>query len=131
MTSNALARKLHVPPAGSIVVIGAPEGYIESLGAEAPEVEAHAGGGAAFVQVFAHDTVELERRLPSALAALAPGGVLWMTYPKQSSGLPTDLTRDRGWEALRAHGWRPVSQVAIDGVWSALRFRPVASTALG
>jgi hypothetical protein len=109
------------------VVIGAPEGYLEALDDTTADVEAHSSPpGAAFVQVFAHDSAELERRLPAALAALAPGGALWMTYPKQTSGLSTDLTRDRGWGFLRDRGWRPVSQVAIDDVWSALRFRPVA-----
>ena len=40
--------------------------------------------------------------------------------------LGTDLHRDSLWEALKPTGWRPVTQVAIDDVWSALRFRPEA-----
>src|SRR5437588_13028838 len=95
MTPSALARKLHVPTSGGVVVIGAPEGYLEALDDPTADVEAHSRpGGAAFVQVFVHDSGELERRLPAALAALAQGGTLWMTYPKQTSGLATDLTRD-------------------------------------
>jgi hypothetical protein len=37
----------------------------------------------------------------------------------------SDLSREEVWAAMEATGWRPVSQIAIDETWSALRFRPV------
>ena len=37
-----------------------------------------------------------------------------------------DITRDRGWDSFAKEGWRPVSLIAIDDTWSALRFRPLA-----
>ena len=46
--------------------------------------------------------------------------------PKRSAKVATDLTRDHGWEAFAKAGWRPVTQVSVDDVWSALRFRPLA-----
>jgi hypothetical protein len=54
---------------------------------------------------------------------------LWVAYPKGGSGVATDLNRDHGWEPLHALGLRPVAQVAVDAVWSALRFRPTAAVA--
>jgi hypothetical protein len=51
---------------------------------------------------------------------------LWVAYPKGDSGRDTDLSRDRGWEKLRALGLAAVAQVAVDATWSALRFRPRA-----
>jgi hypothetical protein len=57
------------------------------------------------------------------LPLYAPGGHLWLLYPKKSGGIPTDITRDRGWEPLHDAGFLPVAQVAIDADWSALRFR--------
>jgi hypothetical protein len=56
-------------------------------------------------------------------AAAEPAGLAWAAYPKKSSGIETDITRDRGWEALYDAGLRPVRQIAIDDAWSALRFR--------
>jgi hypothetical protein len=50
----------------------------------------------------------------------------WASYPKRSAKVATDLTRDHGWEAFATADWRPVTQVSIDDVWSALRFRPLA-----
>ena len=59
------------------------------------------------------------------MGALKLGGLLWFSYPKKSSKVETDITRDVGWDALGSTGLRPVTQVAIDDTWSALRFRPV------
>jgi hypothetical protein len=50
--------------------------------------------------------------------------LLWVAYPKGSSGVKTDVNRDRLWQALEPTGWRPVRQVALDETWSAMRFRP-------
>ncbi len=49
--------------------------------------------------------------------------VAWVAYPKGGQ-LDTDLNRDSLAAALVSEGLRPVRQVAIDDVWSALRFRP-------
>ncbi|UFH56071.1 hypothetical protein [Spirosoma sp. KNUC1025] len=52
--------------------------------------------------------------------------LLWMAYPKGSSKKYTcDFNRDTGWAALGKLGFEPVRMVAIDGDWSALRFRRV------
>jgi hypothetical protein len=68
--------------------------------------------------------------LAAALRATLPstGEVrLWIAYPKRMSGVETDLTRDVGWEPLHGLGLRAVANVAVDDVWSALRFRPVGA----
>jgi hypothetical protein len=53
-----------------------------------------------------------------------PDGLLWVAYPKGGAKIKTDVNRDRLWDALTGTGWRPVRQVALDDVWSAMRFRP-------
>jgi len=50
--------------------------------------------------------------------------LLWIAYPKQSSGIKTDVNRDILWQLSLQTGLRPVTQIAIDETWSALRFRP-------
>jgi len=49
-------------------------------------------------------------------------------YPKQSARIPTNSTRDAGWDVLHQAGLRPVTQIAVDAVWSALGFRPEPTT---
>lgn len=63
---------------------------------------------------------------PTATALLAhyrPGLHLWFAYPKLSGRLACDLNRDRGWVTLGELDYLPVTQIAIDSDWSALRFR--------
>ena len=54
-------------------------------------------------------------------AALHGPGAFWVLYPK---GGRTDINRDSLWPILSERRMRPVSQVAVDETWSALRFRP-------
>ena len=77
-----------------------------------------------FVQAFMHNKADVESYAMAALQALKPGGLLWFTYPKKTSSIKTDITRDNGWEEVMNAGIRPVTQIAIDETWSALRFRP-------
>ncbi len=78
-----------------------------------------------WVVLFARDRGVLLGGAASTSAVAKPEGVVWIAYPKKSAGLPTDLSRDTCWQAMETTGWRPVTQVAVDNVWSALRFRPV------
>jgi len=76
------------------------------------------------VQVFAKDIAELEKLGPTAIAAGKHDCMLWIAYPKQTAKVPTDLNRDVCWRVVGKWGVRPVAQVAVDDIWSALRFRP-------
>jgi hypothetical protein len=60
--------------------------------------------------------------LPKASARVAEGGALWVAYPKAGQ-LGTDLNRDSLARVLQAAGLEPVAQIAVDDVWSALRFK--------
>lgn len=72
--------------------------------------------------VFADGAASLRAILAQDAPRLARAPVLWIAYPK---GNRADLNRDSLWPILAEHGLRPISQVAVDDVWSALRFRPL------
>jgi hypothetical protein len=72
--------------------------------------------------VFADDTGSLRDILAAHRDELARPSVFWVAYPK---GNRTDLNRDSLWPILGEYGMRPITQVAVDEVWSALRFRPL------
>jgi hypothetical protein len=72
--------------------------------------------------VLADDAGSLRDLLAAHKDQLARPSVLWVAYPK---GNRTDLNRDSLWPILGEYGMRPISQVAVDEVWSALRFRPL------
>jgi hypothetical protein len=49
---------------------------------------------------------------------------VWLCYPKGSSKVETDLSRDAGWEPMFNAGWIVVAIASVDATWSAVRFRP-------
>lgn len=126
MADSPLVKRLQVKPGQRMVVINPPAGYLDVLGPLPPDVELAEtpDGTFDFVQLFVRNVAELERDAPTAIGALKRDGLLWISYPKRSSKVPTDLTRDVGWAAIARAGLEGVAQVAIDDVWSALRFRP-------
>jgi hypothetical protein len=72
--------------------------------------------------VFADDAGSLRDILNTHRDQIAQPGILWVAYPK---GNRTDINRDTLWPILTEYGMRPIGQVAVDDVWSALRFRPL------
>ena len=127
MDNNPLLKKLQVKLGQRLAIVNAPPGYVEGLGRLPVDTELalNTGGDFDWIHVFARDTTELQNYAPDAIRSLNDGGILWISYPKVTSKVPTDITRDKGWDTLRQAGFRPVSQVSIDEVWSALRFRPL------
>jgi hypothetical protein len=79
-------------------------------------------GAADVLLVFVDKRAEVRSSLAKAAPRLADGGVLWLAYPKARLR-GTDLNRDELARAIQAEGLEPVSQIAIDDVWSALRVK--------
>ncbi len=116
---SELADKLLIKPGRTVAVLRPPE-------SGCPSAIVPTGGEPPFdvVIVFAADGVALDECGGAGIAAVRDDGVLWIAYPKKTSKLARDLSRDAVDERMRPTGWRPVTQVAIDDDWSALRFRP-------
>jgi hypothetical protein len=114
-----LAKKLMVRPGSRVAVIGAPPTIDLVLANGAVPSER---GLADIVLVYTRDRAALDRALPKASARVAEGGALWVAYPKAGQ-LGTDLNRDSLARVLQAAGLEPVAQIAVDDVWSALRFK--------
>ncbi len=128
MASKSVSAKLGIKAGYSILIVNAPDRYEETLG-ELPEgvsVESTAEGPFDMIQTFVRDKADVDDLAAGAIDALKPGGLLWFAYPKKSSKVKTDISRDSGWESLAREGLRPVTQVSIDDTWSALRFRSVS-----
>jgi hypothetical protein len=77
-----------------------------------------------WIQVFVKSTAELAAIAPKLKAAIAPDGLVWISYPKGSSKMQTDLTRDKGWEPLEGTDLMWLSLVSVDDTWSAFGLRP-------
>jgi hypothetical protein len=74
------------------------------------------------VLVFCADSTRLQRRVPALTSVLAPGGGLWICWPKRASGAITDLSDQVVRAFGLARGLVDVKVAAIDATWSGLRF---------
>lgn len=126
MTDGSLVKKLGLKAGHRALVLNPPEGDVASFGPlpDGVAVASEPDGAFDLVHLFVRTKAEIDRLAPVAIAATKPDGRLWISYPKRSAKVPTDITRDVGWEAVDAAGWLGVTQISIDDVWSALRFRP-------
>jgi hypothetical protein len=106
---------------GRALVLNAPEGYGDGLPTEAQPDEKYD-----FLLLFVNSAKEAGEWLPRITELPDGDAVFWIAYPKQQpkSKLKPDVNRDI-LAAIVQEGspYRPVSNVAIDEKWSALRFR--------
>lgn len=98
-----------------------------SLAAEFAPVRVGAEPG--WLPGFCARAADVKPVADALLTRYRPGLHLWFAYPKLSGSLASDLTRDRGWVNLGELDYLPVTQIAIDSDWSALRFRARAEIA--
>ncbi|HTE31422.1 MAG TPA: hypothetical protein VK666_13670 [Chryseolinea sp.] len=75
--------------------------------------------------VFINNDNEYRDFLKTKLKNIEHDSVLWFAYPKQSSGIKTDINRDTIRVTGEEFGITTVTAISIDETWSALRFRPI------
>jgi len=123
-SGKPLVEKLGIKAGASVAIVNAPKGYDRILGGLPSGVtrKGNAGGPLDFIQFFTREKRALERRFAALARALAPAGMLWISWPKKASGVATDLTEDVIRVIGLAHGLVDVKVAAVDDVWSGLKF---------
>ena len=76
-----------------------------------------------FALLFAINKKQLNEILLDVIPALHENTKLWIAYPKLTSKILSDLTRDTSWEFIAVYGFKGVRSIALDNVWSAIRFK--------
>jgi hypothetical protein len=122
----SLAKKLQLRPGQYLALLNAPAGFAEGLAAELASIglSTQTTSPSAAVLLFVNDLAEAKRLAVGVIAAVKPDDLIWIAYPKGSSKVKTDIHRDRLRELLESTGWRAVRLIALDEIWSAMRFRP-------
>ncbi len=123
-SGTPLAKKLGIGEGRRFAVRSAPEGFAAALGPLPMGAEQLAQMRAPLDVVVAFLTAraKLVAAWPGLTRAAAPAGVVWVAWPKGSSGVPTDITENALREDLLASGWVDNEVCAIDETWSGLRF---------
>src|SRR5262252_4381494 len=132
-STRSLAEKLNVRAGTAVAVLNCPKPPDALLGSipESASVRLTLDNPADLVLLFVRNSEELGRHIQSIADKLSPSLSLWVAYPKQSSEIDTDLTRDVGWDAMRQLGWDVVSLVSVDDTWTAMRFKSGVTRDLG
>jgi len=130
---SPLAKKLRLNADHSLAALNVPDSYIALLAPGPRNVAKQVQPGQSFdaVVLFVKDVDELQRLGPGAIAAAKANGLLWIAYPKGGKTVgATDLPATPWWvqrdvlgDVTSAKGYRPVSFVAVDDTWTALRFK--------
>ncbi len=76
-----------------------------------------------FALVFAISHNQLKDILKDVVPAMADDAKLWIAYPKVSSKIVSDLSRDCNWECITSWGLECVRSIAFDNVWCGMRFK--------
>jgi len=123
---SPLAKKLQIKPGKRWLFFNAPENYLISLEPLPEGVKAvfEPKGNFDGVQLFVKDSAELASSLKIITPILNTETVFWVSYPKKSSGIVSDLEMMSSWDELGRYGLRGVAAAAVNETWTALRFRP-------
>jgi hypothetical protein len=122
-SGTPLIKKLGITPGARVAILGAPDGFDDTLG-ELPQdvaVARRLGGSRDVVIAFFTARRELERRLAAMRAAIAPDGMVWVAWPKKAAKVPTDVTEDVVRAVVLPTGLVDVKVCAIDATWSGLK----------
>jgi len=108
----------------SAYVKGEPSNYISLLTLPADVVVTwlpRAKSDMEFVHLFATSASQLKSKLESVRKRIVPGGVIWVSWPKKSSGVTSDITEDTIRDLALPMGLVDVKVCAVDEVWSGLK----------
>ena len=124
MAENPILKKMKLKPGARAAVIGARRLPEETQAAARQGLDQReAPGRFRLDQLFVHSEAELKKAVPGTVRALRPDGLLWISFPKGTSKIQTDLTRDKGWDLLKGYDFKWIL-ISVDDTWSAFALRP-------
>jgi hypothetical protein len=123
MPESPLAKKMKLKPGLSAVVINAPDKYLKGLKYDS-EISEGLSGKYDWIQIFVKNKAELDKFFPKVLKLLRPETLVWISFPKGTSKIQTDLTRDKGWDIVAAADLKWTNLVSVNEAWSAFSMRP-------
>ena len=124
VVNKTVVEKLGIKPGFCICTVGAPIAYHDIVGKLPAGVTVATALKAPLdmVHVFAIEATGLAARLRSCRAAIVPDGMIWVSWPKQASGIASDLTDVVVRQTALPLGLVDIKVCAIDDTWSGLKF---------
>jgi len=122
-SGTPLPQKLGIKPGTIVVVIDAPDNYRKLLGQIPSGVNfaTRPVGNTKFIHLFVKERRALQTRLQSLRQKIAEDAAVWVSWPKKSSGVPTDVTEDVIRAVALPIGFVDIKVCAVDDTWSGLK----------
>jgi hypothetical protein len=122
-SGTPLPQKLGIKPGLTVVTINTPTNYRRLLDTipQGVTFSDRLKPNSSFVHVFIKKRSELEKRLSALREKIADTGTVWVSWPKKSCGVPSDVTEDVVRAVALPLGFVDVKVCAIDETWSGLR----------
>ena len=119
---NPLFKKLGLKDGQKVILVNIPENYFDLL-IEVPEVEeAEDTELADFVHIFESSLGDLEKVFKTNVSRLKPGGMIWISWPKKTSNVTTDVDYHSAKSVATQNGYVDVKVSAIDETWTACKY---------
>ena len=122
-SGTPLPKKLGIQDGCRLLLVGAPRDYVRWLVPPplALDLRKRAGAEIDVAHVFVTRRSQLEKHLASLRSKLSPTAAVWVSWPKQASKVPTDITEDTIREVALPLGFVDIKVCAVDEVWSGLK----------
>lgn len=122
-SGTPLPKKLGLTADTRLVVLAAPKDYETLLGAIPPGLERQRAvtSTTTLVHLFVTSRQELESHLEALRTSLNPNAAIWVSWPKKSSKVPTDVTEDVIRDVALPLGFVDIKVCAVSEVWSGLK----------
>lgn len=122
-SGTPLPQKLGIKPGTILVAIDPPENYRKLLGQIPSGVNfaTRLVGNTKFVHLFVKERRALTEHLRQFRQKIAEDAAVWVSWPKKSSGVPTDITEDVIRAIALPLGFVDIKVCAVDEVWSGLK----------
>lgn len=122
-SGTPLVRKLGIKAGIKMCVIDPPQNYWDLLGNLPDDVSVHELREGAFdlIHVFAEDRAQLEAQLGRLKQSIVPAGMIWVSWPKKSSKVVTDLNENLIRDLALESGLVDTKVCAVDETWSGLK----------
>ncbi len=123
-SGTPLVKKLGIKPGAIAYVRGVPEHYFDSIFPlpEGVVFKSTPTGDLDFVHLFVYKQAEFKKQFVSAMKHMRADAMLWISWPKKSSKVPSDLDENIIRDFGLASGLVDVKVCAIDEIWSGLKF---------
>jgi hypothetical protein len=122
-SATPLVKKLGIKPGFNIAFVNAPSGFADELDLPSDvSINSRSGKPLDFAQLFVKSEKELKTKFSEYAKRLDASGMLWVSWPKKSSGVTTDLSEAIVRAIGLAAGLVDVKICAVDDVWSGLKF---------